>query len=107
MESEMPPPASSPNKADDSEVSSRRVFLDQQAARGMKEVVPEGEPPIARVSGANNEGPGLSGFQPTMILETGERVPLKDGRAPGAASGDPTTPDTLRDMLRKASVSEE
>ena len=42
-----------------------------------------------------------------MILETGERVPSKDGRAPRAASGDPVTPDTLRDMLRKASVSEE
>ena len=73
MESETPPPTSSPNKADDYEVSSRRVFLDQQSAGGgMKEAVPEGEPPIVRDSGANNEGPGLSGFQPTMILETGE-----------------------------------
>ena len=43
----------------------------------MKEAVPEGGPPIVRDSGANNEGPGLSGFQPTMILETGERVPSK------------------------------
>ena len=42
-----------------------------------------------------------------MILETSEQVPSKDGRAPTAASGDPTAPDTLRDMLRKASVSEE
>ena len=39
-----------------------------------------------------------------MILETGERVPLEDGRAPTAASGDPAAPDILRDMLRKASV---
>ena len=62
MESETPPPASSPNKADDSEVSSRRVFLDQQAARGMKEAVPKGGPPVVRDSGANNEGLGLSGF---------------------------------------------
>ena len=107
MESESPPPTSSPNKADDSEVSSRRVFLDQQAVQGMKEAVPEGGPPIVRDSGANNEGPGLSGFQPTMILETGERVPSKDGRAPTAASGDPTAPNMLRDMLQKASVSEE
>ena len=107
MESETPPPTSSPNKAYDSEVSSRRVFVDQQAARGMKEAVPEGEPPIVRDSGANNEGPGLSGFQPTMILETGERVPSKDGRAPTAASGDPAAPGMLRDMLRQASVSEE
>ena len=107
MESETPPPTSSPNKADDSEVSSRRVILDQQAVQGMKEAVLEGGPPIARDSGANNEGPGLSGFQPTMILETGERVPSKDGRAPTAASGDPAAPDMLRDMPQKASVSEE
>ena len=103
----MPPTTSSPNKADDSEVSSRRVFLDQQAVQGMKEAVPEGGPPIVRDSGANNEGPGLSGFQPTIILETGGRVPSKDGRAPTAASGDPAAPDILRDMLRKASVSGE
>ena len=107
MESETPPPTSSPNKADDSKVSSRRVFLDQQAVQGMKEAVPKGEPPTVRDTGANNEGPGLSGFQPTMILETGERVPSKDGRAPTAASGDPAAPDILRDMLRKASVSGE
>jgi len=107
MESETPPPTSSPNKADDSEVSSRRVFLDQQAVQGMKEAVPEGGPPIVRDSGANNEGPGLSGFQPTMILETGERVPSKDGCAPRATSGDPATLDILRDKLRNASVSEE
>jgi len=73
----------------------------------MKEAVPEGGPPVVRDSGANNEGPGLSGFQPTMILETGERVPSKDGRAPRAASGDPATPGILRDMLQKASVSEQ
>ena len=105
MESETPPPASLPNKADDSEVSSRRVFLNRQAARGTKEAVPEGEPPIIRDSGANNEGPGLSGFQPAVILETSEQVPSKDGRAPTAASGDPAALDILRDMLRKASVS--
>ena len=39
-----------------------------------------------------------------MILETGERVPSKDGRAPRAASEDPAAPDILRDMLRKASA---
>ena len=107
MESETPPPTSSPNKADDFEVSSRRVFLDQQAVQGMKEAVPEGGPPIVRDSGANNEGPGLSYFQPMMILETGEQVPSKDGCAPRAASGDPEAPDILRDMLRKAYVSGE
>ena len=71
MESETPPPTSSPNKAEDSEVSPQRVFLDQQAAQGMKEAVPEGGSPTVRDSGANNEDLGLSDFQPTMILETG------------------------------------
>ena len=74
---------------------------------------PEGDtsavqgPRCAAPSGTNNKGPELSGFQPTMILETGERVPSKDDHAPRAASGDPAAPDILWDMLRKASVSEE
>ena len=42
-----------------------------------------------------------------MVLEMGEQVPPKDGRAPTSASGDPAVPDILRDMLRKASVSGE
>ena len=104
MESETPPPTSSPNKADDSEVSSRRVPLDQ----GTEEAVPKGGPPTIRDSGADdNKGPGLSGSQPTVILETGEQIPSKDDCAFGAASGDLETPDILRDMLRKASVSGE
>ena len=107
MESETPPPTSSPNKADDSEVSSRRVLLDQQVTQGIKEAVPEGGSPTVRDSGADNKGPGLSGSQPTVILETGEQIPSKDGGAPRAASGDPEAPDILRDMLRKASVSGE
>ena len=108
MESETPPPTSSPNKADDFEVSSRRVFLDRQAVQGMKEAVPEGGASTIRDSGAgDNKGPGLTGSQPTVILETGERIPSKDGCAPRAASGDPEAPDILRDMLRKASVSGE
>jgi len=107
MESETPPPTSSPNKADDSEVSSRRVLLDQQVTQGIKEAVPEGGSPTVWDSGADNKGPGLSGSQPTVILETGEQIPSKDGGAPRAASGDPEAPDILRDMLRKASVSGE
>ena len=42
-----------------------------------------------------------------MIPDTSEQIPSKDGRAPTAASGGPAAPDMLRDMLRKASVSEE
>ena len=108
MESETPPPTSSPHKADDSEVSSRRVPLNQEVTQGTKEAVPEGGSQSIRASGADdNKGPGLSGSQPTVILETGEQIPSKDGCAPRAASGDPETPDILRDMLQKASFSGE
>ena len=103
-----PPPTSSPNKADDSEVSSRRVPFDQPVTQGIEEVVPEGGASTIRDSGADdNKGPGLTGSQPTVILETGEQIPSKDGCAPRAASGDLETPDILQDMLRKASVSGE
>jgi len=73
----------------------------------MKEAVPKGGPPIAQDPEADNEEPGLSGFHPTMILDTGERVPSKDGHAPKMAFGDSAALDILRDMLRKASVSGE
>lgn len=105
MESETPPRTSSPSRADDSEVSPRRVPLNQQVTQGTKEAVPEGGSPTVRESRADdNKGPGLSGSQPSVILEVGEKIPLEDGRAPRVASGNP---DILRDMLRKASVSRE
>ena len=75
--------------------------------QGIKEAVPEGGSPTVRDSGADNKGPGLSGSQPTVILEPGERIPSKDGGAPRAASEDLAAPDILRDMLRNASVSGE
>ena len=104
MESETPPPTSSPIKADDYEVSSWRVPLDQ----GAEEAVPKGGSPTIRDSGADgNKGPELSDSQPTAILEAGEQIPSKDDRAIGAVSGNPETPDMLRDMLWKASVSGE
>ena len=103
MESETPPRISSPNKADDSEVSSWRVPLNQ----GTKGAVPKGGSPTVWDSGAGNTGPGLSGSQPTMTPETGEQIPLEDGVAPRAASGDQEAPDILRGMLQKASVSGE
>ena len=88
----MPLPTSSPNKADDSEVSSRRVPLDQ----GIEEAVPQGGPPTIRDSGADgNKGPGLSGPRPAVILETGKQIPSQDGRAVGAISGSPETSDIL------------
>ena len=108
MESETPPPTSSPNTANDSEVLLRRVSFDQQVTQETGEAVPEGGPPAIQDSRADaNKGPGLSGSQPTVILETGEQIPSKDDCAPGAVSGNPKTPNILRDMLRKASVSGE
>ena len=108
MESETPPPTSSPNMVNDSEVSSRRVSFDQQVTQETGEAVPKGGPPAIQDSGADaNKGPGLSGSQPTVILVTGEQIPSKDDCAPGAVSGNSETPDILLDMLRKASVSGE
>ena len=41
------------------------------------------------------------------MLEAGTRIPSKERRAPAAVSEDPGVPETLTDMLRRASVSEE
>ena len=107
MESETPPPVSSPNKVDDFEVSSRRVSPDQQVMRGVTKTRTEDDTLVAQGPGTNNKGPGLSGFQPQTTLRVTERIPLKGGRATTAASGDPETPDILTNMLRQASVSED
>ena len=98
MESETPPPVSSPNKADDFEVSSRRVSPDQ-VVRGVMKTLPEGDTSVAQDPGANNKGPGLSSLQPGMTLGTDERIPSKGGRTPTAASGGPEAPDILTNML--------
>ena len=103
MESETPPPVSLPNRADDFEVSSRRVSPDQQVVRGMMKTLPEGDTSVAQGPGANNGGPEQSGLQP----DTNERIPSKGGHIPTAASEDPEAPDILTNMLRQASVSEE
>ena len=62
MESETPPSATPSNRADDFEVSSRRVSPDQQVVRGMTKTLPEGDTSVAQGPGANNEGPELSGL---------------------------------------------
>ena len=41
------------------------------------------------------------------MLEAGKRIPSKEYRAPAVVSEDPGVPETLTDMLRRASVSEE
>ena len=107
MESETPPPVSSPNRADDLEVSSRRVSPDQQVIRGMMKTLTEGDTSVAQGPGANNEGPELSGLRPETTSWTNKRIPSKGGRTPTSASGGPEAPDILTNMLRQASVSEE
>ena len=107
MESDTPSPASSPNRADDLEVSSQRAPPDRQVAQEMRKELPEGGASVTQGSGIKNDGPKLSGLQPEMILETSKRISSKEGRTPAAASEDPEAPDMLTDMLRQASVSEE
>ena len=105
MESETPPQASSPNRADDFEVSSRRISPDQQVVRGTMKTIPEGDAPVvqgpglAAPSGANNKGPVLSGLQSEMTLGLSKHIPSKGVRTPTAASRNPEAPDTLMDML--------
>ena len=107
MESETPPPVSSPNRADDFEVSSRRVSPNQQVVRGMAKTQPEGNTSVAQSPGADNKGQEMSGLRPETITGTNKRIPSKGGRTPTAASGDPEAPDVLTNMLQKAFVSEE
>ena len=68
MESETPPPVSSPNKAGDFEVSSRRVSPDAQVMRGNTKTRTEDDTLVAQGPGANNKSPGLYGFQPETTL---------------------------------------
>ena len=107
MESETPPPVSSPNRANNLEVSSRRVSPDQQVVRGMAKTQPEGNTSVAQSPGADNKGPELSGLRPETTSWTNKRIPSKGGRTPTSASGGPEAPDILTNMLRQASVSEE
>jgi hypothetical protein len=113
MESETPPQTFSPDRADDSEVSSRRISPDQQAVRGIMKTTPEGDtsavqsPGHADPMGTNNKGPGLSGLQPGTTLESGKHILSKGVRTPAAAPRDPGAPDTMTGMLQHASVSEE
>ena len=103
MESETPPPASPSNRADDFEVSSRRVSPDQQVVQGMMKTLPEGDTSETQGPGANNGGPEQSGLQP----DTNKWIPSKGGHTPSAASGDPEASDMFTNMLRPASVSKE
>ena len=95
IESETPPPASPPNRADDFEVSSRRVSRDQKVVQGMMKTLPEGDTSVAQGPGTNNKGPEHSGLQP----DTNKWIPSKGGRTPTVASKDPEAPDILMNTL--------
>ena len=107
MESDTPSPASSPNRGDDTEVSSRRAPPDRQVVQETKKALPEGGASVTQGSGIKNDGPEPSGLQPETILEASKRIPSKECRTPAAVSEDPGAPEMLTDMLRQASISEE
>ena len=113
MESELPPQASSPNRTDDFEVSSRRISPNQQVVRGTMKTKPEGDPSAvqgprhAAPSGTNNKGPELSGLQSETTLGSSKHISSKGFRTSTAASRNQEAPDTLMDVLRHAPISEE
>ena len=93
MESDTPPPAPSPNRGDDTEVSSQRA--------------PKGGASVTRGSGIETNVPESPGLQPETVLEVSKRVPSLECRTPVVVSKDPRAPEMLTDMLRRASISEE
>ena len=92
MESETPPQASSPPRADDIEVSSRRASPDRREVQGTIYMAPEGNASVVEgIGGAapvktNDGGLGLFGPQQNTALETdpesGERPPSREGEGP-------------------------
>ena len=78
MESDTFSPASSPNRGDDTEVSSRRAPPDRQVVQETKKALPEGGAFVTRGLGIKNDGPELSGLQLETILEASEWIPSKE-----------------------------
>ena len=75
MESDTPSAASSPNRADDFEVSSRGAPPDRQVVQETKKALPEGGAFVTQGSGIKHDGPELSGLQPEIILEASGLIP--------------------------------
>ena len=96
----MPSPATSPNRADDLEVSSRRAPPNWQVAQETRKELPEGGASVTQGSGIKNDGPKLSGLQPETILEVSKWDPSWEGRTSAAVSEDPRVPEPLMDLLR-------
>ena len=74
MESDTPSPPPSPNRADDSEVSSRGAPPGQQAVQETKRALPEAGASVPQGSEVKNDGPALSGLQPETILEASKQI---------------------------------
>ena len=62
MESDTPSLASSPNRADDLEVSSRRAPPNRQVAQETRKELPKGGAFVTQGSGIKNDGPELYGL---------------------------------------------
>ena len=107
MESDTPSPASSPNRGDDTEVSSRRAPPDRQVVQQTRKALPEGGASVTQGSGIKNDSPEPSGLQPETILGVSGRDPSWEGCTSAAVSEDPRVPEQLMDLLRRASLSEE
>ena len=101
MECDTPSPASSPNRADDSEVSSRGAPPGRQVVQETEKALPEGGPSVTQGSGIKHDGLVLSSLQPETILEASERIPSKEYRTPAAVSGDPEAPEELATCCNK------
>ena len=106
MESDMPSPASSPNRGDDTEVSSQRAPPEHQVVQETEKVLPEGGASITRGSGIKTGVPEPSGLQPDTIPEVSKRDPSREGHTSAVVSEDPRVPEPLTDLLRRASLSE-
>ena len=100
MESDTSSPASSPNRGDDTEVSSRRAPPHRQAVQETKKALPKGGASVTQGSGIKNDGPEPSGLHPKTILGESKQIPSKECRTPAAVSEDPGAPEMLTDMLR-------
>ena len=71
----MASPASSPNRGDDTEVSSRRAPPEHQVVQETKKALPEGGAFLTRGSGIETGVPEPSGLQPETVLKASKRVP--------------------------------
>ena len=58
----MPSPATSPNRADDLEVSSRRAPPNRQVAQETRKELPDGGASVTQRLAIKNDGPELSGL---------------------------------------------